>query len=242
MPHGSCPQRSVHHDATRLLRSPSARVLGAEGPVSDIRATLETVRQRLNEFMQAAEPRPEEWVVLSNLVDPEGKAYDGARNRLVMFLANVQKETVVSTATGVVPAGDHQYALVAPPLYVNLHVLVFANFYDAGYAEGLGVLSLAIRFFQQNPSFTPASLPGLPAGVDRLTWEMATLDPAGLNYLMGMAGVKYLPSVFYKVRLLPFQGRATRALAPAVQGLQSPESLEAQPVDPAARRAAEGAP
>jgi hypothetical protein len=190
--------------------------------VSDIRATLEAVRQRLNEFMQAAEPRPEEWVVLSNLVDPEGKAYDGARNRLVMFLANVQKETVISTATGVVPAGDRQYAIVAPPLYVNLHVLVFANFYDAGYAEGLGVLSLAIRFFQQNPSFTPASLPALPAGVDRLTWEMVTLDPAGLNYLMGMAGVKYLPSVFYKVRQVAFQGGAVQTRVPAVQRLQSP--------------------
>jgi hypothetical protein len=184
--------------------------------------TLETVRRRLNEFIQAAEPRPEEWVVLSNLVDPEGKAYDGARNRLVMYLANVQKETVVSTATGVVPAGDSRYAIVAPPLYVNLYVLVFANFYDAGYAEGLGVLSLAIRFFQQNPSFTPATLPGLPAGVDRLSWEMATLDAAGLNYLMGMAGVKYLPSVLYKVRLLAFQGGAVQAQAPAVQGLQSP--------------------
>ena len=124
--------------------------------MSDIRVTLELVRQRLNEFLQAAEPRPEEWAVLSNLVDPEGKPYDGARNRLVMFLANVQKETIVSTATGLVPSGDGSYAVVAPPQYVTLYVLVLANFYDAAYAEGLGVLSMAIRFFQQNPSFTPS--------------------------------------------------------------------------------------
>jgi Pvc16 N-terminal domain len=190
--------------------------------VSDIRATLEAVRQRLNESLQAAEPRPEEWVVLSNLVDPEGKGYDGARNRLVMFLANVQKETVVSTSRGMVPAGDSHYSLVAPPLYVNLYVLVFANFYDAGYAEGLRVLSLAISFFQQNPAFTSATLPALPAGVDRLTWEMESLGPTDLSYLVGLAGVKYLPAVVYKVRLLPFQSGAVQAQAPAVQGLQSP--------------------
>jgi hypothetical protein len=190
--------------------------------VSDIRTTLEAVRQRLNEFLQAAEPRPEEWVVLSNLVDPEGKTYDGARNRLVMFLANVQKETVVSTASGMVPAGDNYYAVVAPPLYVNLYVLVFANFYDASYAEGLRVLSLAISFFQRNPSFTPVTLPALPGGVDRLSWEMSSLDPAGLSYLIGLAGVKYLPSVVYKVRLLAFRSDASQAHAPAVQGVQSP--------------------
>jgi hypothetical protein len=190
--------------------------------VSDIRATLEAVRQRLNEFLQAAEPRPEEWVVLSNLVDPEGKTYDGARNRLVMFLANVQKETVISTSRGMVPAGDSHYAVVAPPLYVNLYVLVFANFYDAGYAEGLGVLSLAIGFFQRNPAFTASTLPALPDGVGRLTWEMESLDPAALSYLVGLAGVKYLPSVVYKVRLLPFHSDAMQAHAPAVQGLQSP--------------------
>ena len=121
-------------------------------------------------------------------------------------------------------------AVVAPPQYVTLYVLVLANFYDAAYAEGLGVLSMAIRFFQQNPSFTPSSLPGLPPGVDRLTWEMVSLDALGLNYLMGLAGVKYLPAVYYKVRLLTFQGGAVQAQAPAVQGLQSPDLPPPLPV------------
>lgn len=192
--------------------------------MSDIRGTLEAVRQRLNEYLQGAEPRPEEWVVLSNLVDPEGKSYDGARNRLVMFLANVQKETVISTSRGIAPAGDNHYALVAPPLYVNLYVLVLANFYDAAYTEGLRVLSLAIAFFQQNPSFTPSTLPALPPGVDRLTWDMESLDPAALSYVVGLTGAKYLPSVVYRVRLLPFHSGAPRAQAAAVQGLQSPGS------------------
>ena len=189
--------------------------------MSDIRATLEAVRQRLNEFLQAAQPRAEEWAVLSNLVDPEGKAYDGARNRLVMFLANVQKETAISTATGTVPAGD-PYAMVAPPLYVDLYVLLYANFYDATYVEGLGIISLAISFFQQNPAFTPATLPGLPPEVDRLTFEMANLEPLGLSYVLGIAGVKYLPSAYYKVRLLPFQAEAVQRQEPAGQGVQNP--------------------
>jgi Pvc16 N-terminal domain len=197
--------------------------------MSDIRRTLELVRQRLNEFIRAEEPRGEEWVVLSNLVDPEGHAAEHARNKLVMFLAGIQKETMVSTYTAAVQAGPSQYSIVAPPLYVNLYVLVMANFYDANYAEGLGMISQAIRFFQQNPSFTQDSLPGLPEDMDRLTWDMTNLDPLNLSYLMGLAGVKYLPSVYYKVRLLPFHSHAPQRQEPAVRGAQNP----AEPEEPA---------
>lgn len=198
--------------------------------MSNICTALEAVRQRLNEFLQAAQPRTEEWAVLSNLVDPEGKAYVGARNRLVMFLSNVQKETVISTSSGVVPAGDTHYAMVAPPLHVNLYVLVFANFYDASYTEGLATLSLALGFFQQNPSFTPATLPALPPGVERLDWDMVSLAPADLSYLVGLAGVRYLPSAVYRVRLLTFRSDAARNHAPAVQGVQTPGRVAAQAV------------
>jgi hypothetical protein len=193
--------------------------------MSDIRLTLELVLQRLNDFISAAEPRGERWAILSNLVDPAGKPVDGAANKLVMYLAGIEKETMVSTYTAAVPSGNTGYSIVPPPLYVRLHVLLMANFYDENYAEGLEVISQAIRFFQQNPSFTPESLPGLPADTERLTWNMTNLDPLNLSYLIGLAGVKYLPAVYYQVRLLPFQSGAVQRQEPAVQGMQAPGDL-----------------
>src|SRR5881296_2041892 len=164
------------------VRPPASPRRAAAG-MSDIRVVLELVRRRLNEFIRAEEPRGEDWVVLSNLVDPGGSPVEGARDKLVMFLAAIQKETMVSTYTAAVPAGPNQYSIVPPPLYVNLYVLVMANFYDANYAEGLGMISRAIRFFQQNPTFNHDTLPGLPDDVDRLTWDMANLDPLNLSYV-----------------------------------------------------------
>ena len=35
---------------------------------------------------------------------------------------------------------------------------------------------------------------------------------------MGLLGTKYLPSVYYKVRLLPFQADAMSGVVPAAQG------------------------
>lgn len=208
--------------------------------MSDIRQTLEAVRQRMNEFVRAAEPRQEDWVVLSNLVDPDGKAVEATRGKLVMFLAGIQKESTVSTYNGAVPSGDG-FAVVPPPLYVDLYVLLLANFYDANYADGLGMISLAISFFQQNPSFTPDTLPDLPPGVDRLSWEMTNLDPLNLSYLMGIAGVKYLPSAYYKVRLIPFQSGAIQRQESGVQGAQAPGSApQPTPAAHAARSARRG--
>jgi hypothetical protein len=200
--------------------------------VTSIRQTLEAVAARLNGFVRAAAGGTGDWVVISNLVDPEGRATERARGKLVMFLAGIQKETVVSTYTATVPAGDG-YAVVAPPLYVDLQLLLFANFYDELYAEGLEVISLGISFFQQNPSFTPASLPELPPTVERLTFEMVNLSPVDLNYVMGLAGVKYLPSVCYRVRMLPFQTGAIQRTEPPVRGLTTPgEPAEPDPVVP----------
>lgn len=214
--------------------------VSSHSPMSDIRTTLQAVCQRMNEFIRAAEPRPEDWVVLSNLVDPDGKPVEATRGKLVMFLAGIQKESLVSTYNGAVPAGEG-FAIVPPPLYVDLYVLLLANFYDANYADGLGMISLAISFFQQYPSFTPVTLPGLPADVDRLSWEMTNLDPLNLSYLMGIAGVKYLPSAYYKVRLLPFQSGGMVAQASPVRGAQAPGSVpEPDPAAAAARGARRG--
>lgn len=204
--------------------------------MSDIRATLEAVRQRLNGWINAQDSRNEPWVVLSNLVDAEGKAVEAAQGKLVMFLAGIQKETVISTYTAAVPAGDTEYSMVAPPLYVVLYVLVIANFQEPNYTEGLGMISQAIRFFQQNPSFTAATLPDLPPEVERLCWEMTNLDPLNLSYLMGVAGIKYLPSAYYKVRLLPFQGGAVQRQEPGVSGMQTPGDPTGGGAVPAARR------
>jgi hypothetical protein len=190
--------------------------------MTSIRQTLEAVAARLDEFIRAAAGGTGDWVVISNLVDAEGRAAERARRKLVMFLAGIQKETVVSTYTAAVPAGGTGYAIVAPPLYVDLYVLLVANFDDEVYAEGLEVISLAISFFQQNPSFTPDTLPSLPPTIDRLSFEMTNLGPLDLSYVMGLAGVKYLPSAYYRVRLLPFQAGAIQRQEPAVQGVETP--------------------
>lgn len=190
-----------------------------------IQTTLELIRQKLGEFIGNTIASEEEWVILSNIVDHENHLYEKAKNKIVMFLANIQHETVISTYKRTVPTED-QYAVVAPPLYIDLFVLFFANFYDKNYPEGLGMISQTISFFQQNPWFTHENLPGLDPVIDKLTFEMTNLDLVDLSYLISMTGTKYLPSVYYKVRLIPFQSGAMQAGVPAAKGVEAPGGVQ----------------
>jgi hypothetical protein len=49
---------------------------------------------------------------------------------------------------------------------------------------------------------------------------MVNLEMTDLNYLMGMIGAKYLPSVYYKVRVIPFRSDAMRGQVSAVHGVE----------------------
>jgi len=187
-----------------------------------IQNALVLVRDKLNEYFRNTRRGTEDWVILSNVLDHENRFYDATRDKLVMFLANITHETTISTYRRNVPVSGDSYAIVAPPLYIDLYVLFLANFYDKSYIEGLGVISETIGFFQQNPFFTHDNLPSLDDDIDKLTFEIVSLDITDLNYLMGLVGAKYLPSVFYKVRMIPFQSGAMQAEVPAAKGLQTP--------------------
>ena len=183
-----------------------------------IRTVLELLRQKLNEYFTNADPRREDWVILANIMDQEGRPFASTKDKIVMTLANIRHETIVSTFTPAVKTKTGSYVNVTPPLYIDLFVLFYANFYDENYRQGLAMISRTISYFQQNPIFDAATMPDLPRGIDKLTLEITSLDLLELNYLMGMLGVNYLPSVYYKLRMLPFVGEAIEAVTPPVSG------------------------
>ncbi|MEM9596575.1 MAG: DUF4255 domain-containing protein [Acidobacteriota bacterium] len=195
--------------------------------MGNIFTVLELVRSRLNESIRDVADGADDWVILSNIVEPGGAPYDEAKDKVVMFLANIQHETSISTYQRNKPVGNETYASVPAPLYINLYVLFMANFFNRNYAEGLSLISRVISFFQQNPVFTHQSLPSLDPSIDKLTFEMVNLDEVGLNYLLGLVGCKYLPTTYYKLRMIPFQTDAMEAEVPAVQGLRAPGSPRA---------------
>jgi hypothetical protein len=191
-----------------------------------IRNALETICALANAYMENLDRRGDAWVVLTSMIDHTGAMNPGTRDKVVMSVYNITRETTISTyqqtmsATPVRGGGD-SLAVVPPPLYLDVHLMFMANFMEKNYGDGLAALSRLIGYFQQIPCFTHAIAPALAPEIDKLTLELENLDPVDVNYVMGMLGTRYFPSAFYKLRMLPFvatamQGRAYPVTAPGV--------------------------
>jgi len=181
-----------------------------------IRNSLETICGLANTYLENLDRRGDAWVSLTSLVDHDGALNPGARDKVVMSVYNITRETTISTYQTTFASGQSQgpvgsLAVVSPPLYIDVHVMFMANFTEKNYSDGLAAISRLIGYFQQTPYFNQDNAPGLAPIIDRLTLEFENLSPVDVNYVMGMLGTRYFPSAFYKMRMLPFVSAAMQS-------------------------------
>lgn len=140
-------------------------------------------------------------------------------NKMVLSLVSLQSDGITGAyeQPGLNNADWHTSRF--PPLYVDLYFIVRADFSEVNYEAALGLLSRVIGYLQESPVFTHDNAPSLPAGMDKLVVEFVSLDFAQQSHLMTWTGMKYVPSVLYRVRRLPFAGAAISQAAPAVRSV-----------------------
>jgi Pvc16 N-terminal domain len=168
-------------------------------------STLEVVRQQVNQFLLNAEQRSEDWVMLCNALEPDGSTHARALNKVVMCVTNIGREP----SHGQMPGQQ---------LDIVVDLGFIANFAAAQYGDGLVALSLVISCLHQQTLYTRQSHAALPTEVEKISLEMVSLSPADLNHLFGMLGLKYQPSVFYRLRLLPYRVASTQPRDLPVRG------------------------
>lgn len=145
-------------------------------------------------------------IQLSPIFGADGTSLLGG-NRLGMVLVNIEEERVNMAQTYEPVNKNGVLHFLPPEVRLNLHVLIVANTNATGsnYEEALKSLSAVIGFFQTNRYFTPAEYAKLPQGLEKLVVELETLDYEFQNHVWGTLGGKLLPSVLYRLRLLPIQ-------------------------------------
>lgn len=178
--------------------------------------TLNFLQEELNGFLGRRFQSNENVVALSGLVNPDGTAPPAIENKLVLTLANLERESMAANATPVKRDSDGTGTRTSPTLNLNLYVLVSANFVK--YAESIRFLTNAVAFFQSQPVFTAQNSATFPRELERLSFEMVNLDFSLLNNLWAAQGAKYLPSVVYKVRMLTIQGAWVSERVPGISG------------------------
>jgi hypothetical protein len=158
----------------------------------------------------------EDVVVVSNLVELDGSVAPNANNKLVLTLANIEKDTLPFRPHTLARGRDERLLQTSPPLYVNLYLMMSANFGAGNYAEALKYISHAIAFFQQRPMFDQHNSPGLDERIERLVLDIENLPIADLNNMWSLLGGRYLPSMYYKVRMMAIDANALTGQVPVI--------------------------
>jgi Pvc16 N-terminal domain len=143
-------------------------------------------------------------VVLSTIVNPDGSIAAREENVILVGLVDVRQESAspyVVQATYQTPDGLN-YKSTASSLQVNLYVLFVSYFQGNMAKESLNYLTFVLRFFQTKSVFNHHNTPGLPPGVDKLEFTLETMDFQQKGYMWGLLGIKYMPFLLYKARLL----------------------------------------
>lgn len=134
-----------------------------------------------------------------------------AASNAFITLVNIEEDRISRSQENYVrQAGIVQYR--QPKVHLNLYVLFAANL--SVYTESLKRLSYIIQFFQAQNVFTLQNTPSLPPPIKELIFDLITLGFQDLNNLWGILGSKYLPSVIYKVRLVPISEEFSEGDAP----------------------------
>lgn len=164
---------------------------------------LEVIRKDVNDFIGSKlnDRTRNNRVVLTSFVDDAGRVAIPS-DSVGLSLLNIEEERTLKSA-GLIPASKAEpvSSFMSPPISLNLQIMFTAYFNN--YAESLKHISYIIACLQTKPVFDTGNTPGMTQlETARLVFELNTLPLEQQHYIWAMIGLRYLPSVVYRVKML----------------------------------------
>lgn len=179
---------------------------------------LTFITNELNKELKMAFSIDEDRVVASSLINPDGSVTENIENKVIVSIINIEHETGMGSMNQYLREGN-EYSKVAAPVYLNLYLLVSANYDSGNYLEANKMLSAVIKMFQANPYYTKNSFPSMQLPLEKLTFEIFNLPISELSHIWSGIGAKYVPSIIYKVRMMTVQEEKITKQVPGITGL-----------------------
>lgn len=204
-----------------------------------IRTALEFIRGELQSYIQDRELGSADYtsdvVTVSTLALPSGDINIDTKIHVNIMLVGIEESRREGKRPYYLPTDDKQFLRMNPPVELEL-LLLFAAQYDskADYGTNLRDLSHIISFFQSNSVFDEQKFPSLNASVtdlnkpwqliERLSFKLQSMSFEQMNNLYGMLGIKYIPSVVYKMNMLTIFDTKAREKAMGISELNFKEN------------------
>src|SRR5664279_2258128 len=204
-----------------------------------IKAALVLLREELRQYLASKGDSTD--VILENSGLLETNDATNLEQRIVISLVNVEEESTLKNSGNFLRTGESRGSYSNTPVYLNLYLLVTAN-YTGGdspknnYLLALSNLSFVISFFQSRNSFTigGSQVPQIMNFYDeqdkqylpdlmnmKLTVELYTLTFEQINHLWGSLGGRQAPFVMYKMRLVAITDRSVVREVPLIEEVKS---------------------
>lgn len=186
-----------------------------------ISKALTFISDFLNHEIKLTHGIDENRVVISSLINPDGTLTENVENKIVISVINLEQETAVKTVGNYINGDNNTFGKVSPPIYLNLYLLVSANYDSGNYVEALKMLSTVIGVFQSNSYFTKQLHPDLKRPLEKLTLEIFNLPINELSHIWSGIGAKYVPSIVYKLRMISISEDLVTKEVPGLSGIQN---------------------
>jgi len=179
-----------------------------------IQQALKFTQNCLNRQLMAQYGLTENAVVLNNVINTSGSVPAKNQNKMVLSLINLEHETNRQFNGRYTSNANGQYTNITPFVRFNMDVMMVSNFDD--YDETLKFLDATVAFFQSNTSLSAQNSSDIPAGLEKLEFDVEKISYYDMHSLWSAMGAKYQPSIVYKVRLVTLQANQIEGLPPTI--------------------------
>lgn len=190
---------------------------------------LDFLQQTAQSYIAGQLPGPfaEQKVVLTNFVDDAGKTQIPLETVGLSLLNIEQERTFRARPMGQLESQSKNTPKVVDfvhrPVDLNLQLMFTANF--SNYSESLKHIGFIIQCFQVQPRLL-LSAEDPEQDKLQLLMEINTLPLEQQHYIWSMVGLRYLPSVVYRLRMIRIQDTQIRIRKQTAQGLEINEQVK----------------
>lgn len=164
-------------------------------------STLEFFKKELTDyFIKMGSAKPKIGYPDSTIGD--GQSISFPDESMSIMMVNMEQDHSLRQAERYRYEKDGKIFNGFPEIRLNLFLLFVAN--RKNYVTSMKMLSMVIRYFQNQLVFDRRNVKQLPKGVEKLTVELVTLPFNQQNDIWNGLRTAYLPSLLYKVRMLVY--------------------------------------
>ncbi|MDN3643606.1 DUF4255 domain-containing protein [Lutimonas halocynthiae] len=160
-------------------------------------------------------------VMASSLINPDGSITENIGNKIVISVINMEHETYMNPNEVYKRGTGSTLGQVTPPIYLNIYLMISANYNSDNYLEAFKNLSAVISVLQSNPYFTKKKHPEMADPLTKLTMEIFNVPLTELSHIWSGIGAKYVPSLVYKMRMITIQEDKVTREIPMITGLET---------------------